>query len=76
MERKEKQKIVESVEKIQSLIKTKKESNKLFTLEPKKTWRSPFQYTIQNNLNPQGDTPLTIDNFKDVFHFYKVTKFI
>ena len=31
---------------------------------------------LKNNLNPQGDTPLTIDNFKDVFHFYKVTKFI
>ena len=34
------------------IFKTKKESNKLFTLDPKKTWRSPFQYTIQNNLNP------------------------
>ena len=69
-------KLIETVEKIQSFFKTKKESNKLFTVEPKKTWRSPFQYTIQNNLNPQGDTPLTIDNFKDVFHFYNVTKFI
>ena len=77
-------KLIESAEKIQKLFRRKKESNKLFTLTPNKTWKTKFSYTLINKL-PSGKlyligdyhpSPLYLEDFIQVFQFYKVDKYL
>jgi hypothetical protein len=41
------------LKKIKSFFRRKKESNGLFTLNPSKTWKTKFSYTLINKL-PRG----------------------
>ena len=78
-------KSIEAASKIQKFFRTEKERNKLFTLQPKDTWKTKFSYTLKNKL-PSGkiqmdvllDEPIGLEDeeFVDVFQFYKVNEFL
>ena len=52
-------KSIEAATKIQNFFRNEKERNKIFTLQPKETWKTKFSYILKNKL-PSGEREIFI----------------